>query len=183
MRRVLIGLLFIAAAGILGGAVWIAVLMIRGGTSTADMIEAFRWQWAVLVGCAAVIVVVAVILQRTRPPAEQRDWTLTASLGAGACLYALVVRPWFPRSWLDGLPDSVAVLVALALSVGVAYAALRPVMKRRPAESGATGDRPRAESWFAKYDVIPGDLKVALEHTQSVPVDIDPVSSFPDVVK
>ena len=141
MRRLLIALLFIAAAGIVGGGVWIAVLMIRGGTNTADMIEPFRWQRAVLVGCGAVIGVVAVILQRTRPPAERWDWTLTASLGAGACLYVLVVRPWFPRSWLDWLPDSVATLVPVALSVGVAYAALRSVMKRRPAESGAAPDR------------------------------------------
>ncbi len=146
MRHLLIGLLFLAAAGILGGAVWVAVLMVRGGTSTADMIEALRLQWAVMVGCGAVIGVVAVILQRTRPPAERWDWTLTASLGAGLCLYWLVVRPWFPRSWLDWLPDSVAALVPLALSVGVAYAALRPMMKRRPAEPIAAADRghPRA---------------------------------------
>jgi hypothetical protein len=50
-------------------------------------------------------------------------------------------------------------------------------------EMEATGDRQRAENWFAKYDVIPSDLKTALEHVQNVPVDIDPVSAFPDVVK
>jgi len=39
----------------------------------------------------------------------------------------------------------------------------------------ATGDRARAEAWFAKYDKIPGDLEKALGATTNIPVDIDPV--------
>jgi len=39
----------------------------------------------------------------------------------------------------------------------------------------ATGDRARAEAWFAKYDRIPADLEKALAATRNIPVDIDPV--------
>lgn len=39
----------------------------------------------------------------------------------------------------------------------------------------ATGDRARAEAWFAKYDTMPADLTQALKTTSDVPVDIDPV--------
>jgi hypothetical protein len=45
-------------------------------------------------------------------------------------------------------------------------------------EIEATGDRSRAEKWFAKYDVMPAELKTALETTSDLPVDIDPVFSF-----
>jgi hypothetical protein len=44
----------------------------------------------------------------------------------------------------------------------------------------ATGDRARAENWFKKYDVMPADLKAALDTTKDVPVDVDPVGSFPE---
>jgi hypothetical protein len=47
-------------------------------------------------------------------------------------------------------------------------------------EIEAAGDRARAENWFKKYDVMPADLKVALETTKEVPVDVDPVVSFPE---
>jgi hypothetical protein len=47
-------------------------------------------------------------------------------------------------------------------------------------EIEATGDRARAENWFKKYDVMPADLKAALATTKDVPVDVDPVSSFPE---
>jgi len=47
----------------------------------------------------------------------------------------------------------------------------------------ATGDRGRAETWFKKYDVMPDELKAALDKTKDVPVDIDPVSSFPEPVR
>ena len=47
-------------------------------------------------------------------------------------------------------------------------------------EIEATGDRMRAENWFQKYDVMPPELKSALDTTKDVPVDIDPVSSFPE---
>ncbi len=41
-------------------------------------------------------------------------------------------------------------------------------------EIEATGDRARAEAWFAKYDRMPAELKTALEAAKDVPVDIDP---------
>lgn len=50
-------------------------------------------------------------------------------------------------------------------------------------EIEATGDRPRAEAWFAKYDVMPAELKAALAATAAIPVDINPVFSFPDKVE
>jgi hypothetical protein len=50
-------------------------------------------------------------------------------------------------------------------------------------EIDATGDRARAESWFKRYDAMPPDLKSALDRAKDVPVDIDPIFSFPDRVK
>jgi hypothetical protein len=50
-------------------------------------------------------------------------------------------------------------------------------------EIEATGDRVRAESWFAKYDKMPASLQAALAKTSSVPVDIDPVSAFADQIR
>ena len=50
-------------------------------------------------------------------------------------------------------------------------------------EIEATGDRARAEAWFTKYDVIPPELQQSLEKAKSVPVDLDPVFSFPRKVK
>ena len=50
-------------------------------------------------------------------------------------------------------------------------------------EIEATGNRARAESWFKKYDTMPAELKSALAAASSVPVDIDPVFSFPREVK
>ncbi len=47
----------------------------------------------------------------------------------------------------------------------------------------ATGDRARAEAWFAKYDRMPATLTTALAATKDIPVDIDPVFSFPDDVR
>jgi hypothetical protein len=46
-------------------------------------------------------------------------------------------------------------------------------------EIEATGDRQRAENWFKKYDQMPAELKTALKVTENIPVDIDPVYSFP----
>jgi hypothetical protein len=46
-----------------------------------------------------------------------------------------------------------------------------------------TGDRRRAEAWFTKYDKIPGELQHALAATAGIPVDLDPVFSFPDKVQ
>jgi hypothetical protein len=50
-------------------------------------------------------------------------------------------------------------------------------------EIEATGDRARAEAWFNKYGTMPADLKAALDKTTSVPVDIDPITSFGDNVR
>jgi hypothetical protein len=50
-------------------------------------------------------------------------------------------------------------------------------------EIEATGDRARAEAWFNKYDKMPATLKAALAKTNSVPVDIDPVSTFADRIR
>jgi hypothetical protein len=50
-------------------------------------------------------------------------------------------------------------------------------------EIEATGDRSRAENWFTKYGAMPGDLKTSLESASDVPVDIDPVFSFPARVR
>ena len=47
----------------------------------------------------------------------------------------------------------------------------------------ATGDRARAEAWFAKYGSIPPELAMALGAASDVPVDIDPISSFPEPVR
>ena len=47
-------------------------------------------------------------------------------------------------------------------------------------EQEATGDRARVEAWFAKYGTIPADLAKALGAASDVPVDIDPIWSFPE---
>jgi Peptidase family M49 len=50
-------------------------------------------------------------------------------------------------------------------------------------EIEATGDRVRAENWFKRYDVMPAELKTALDKANDVPVDIDPIFAFPDRVE
>ncbi len=50
-------------------------------------------------------------------------------------------------------------------------------------EMEATGDRARTEAWFKKYDVIPQDLQKSLDKASDVPVDVDPIFSFPRKVK
>jgi hypothetical protein len=50
-------------------------------------------------------------------------------------------------------------------------------------EQEATGDRARADGWFTKYDKMPADLKAALGAAKDVPVDIDPIFSFPETVE
>ncbi len=47
----------------------------------------------------------------------------------------------------------------------------------------ATGDRARAEAWFAKYDKMPAELRSALQAAKDVPVDIDPLMSFREGVE
>lgn len=50
-------------------------------------------------------------------------------------------------------------------------------------EMEATGDRARAESWFKKYDVISPEVQQALDKGKSVPLDVDPLFSFPREVR
>lgn len=139
MRRLLIGLLLLVAASILGGGIWIAVLTMHGGDDAAQLLESFRWQWLSVIAGSALICILAVILQLTRPAAEKWNWTFTASLGIGTCLYALLVRPILPPQWIQALPVPLSGLVPLAVAIGVAYAVLLPILRRNPAESSAVG--------------------------------------------
>jgi hypothetical protein len=50
-------------------------------------------------------------------------------------------------------------------------------------EIEATGDRARAEAWFAKYDKMPGELRSALDAAKDVPVDVDPYPAFREGVR
>ena len=50
-------------------------------------------------------------------------------------------------------------------------------------EIEATGDRSRAENWFKKYGQMPDALRTALQSASSVPVDVEPVYSFPVKVR
>jgi hypothetical protein len=66
---------------------------------------------------------------------------------------------------LDHMPEAVAVLAKELL------------------EQEATGDRARVEAWFAKYGSVPPELSKALEAASDVPVDIDPISAFPEPMR
>lgn len=46
-------------------------------------------------------------------------------------------------------------------------------------EIEATGDRSRAERWFAKYDKMPADLAKSLDSVTNLPVDVEPHFDFP----
>ena len=50
-------------------------------------------------------------------------------------------------------------------------------------EMEATGDRERVEKWFKKYGEMPDTLKSALARTSDIPVDIDPIFSFPEPIR
>lgn len=50
-------------------------------------------------------------------------------------------------------------------------------------EQEATGDRARAEQWFGRYDSMPAELQSALKAASQVPVDIEPIFSFPEPVQ
>jgi hypothetical protein len=50
-------------------------------------------------------------------------------------------------------------------------------------EIEATGGRAHAEAWFERYGKMPPTLQSALAKTGDVPVDIDPVFSFPEKVQ
>jgi hypothetical protein len=48
----------------------------------------------------------------------------------------------------------------------------------------ATGDRARAERWMTRYGTMPVALKAALDKTtNSVPVDVDPITAFGEAVR
>lgn len=49
-------------------------------------------------------------------------------------------------------------------------------------EIEAAGDRDRAENWFKKYGEMPPELKNALAAVKDVPVDVDPVFSFMEIL-
>jgi Peptidase family M49 len=66
------------------------------------------------------------------------------------------------------------------------YAKIAPAIARLAKElleQEATGDRARAEAWFAKYDKMPATLKSALDAAKDVPIDVDPTFSFPEVIE
>jgi hypothetical protein len=50
-------------------------------------------------------------------------------------------------------------------------------------EIEATGDRARAESWFARYEKMPAELRSTLDAARDVPIDIDPRIAFPEGVE
>jgi hypothetical protein len=50
-------------------------------------------------------------------------------------------------------------------------------------EIEATGDRQRAEAWFARYEKMPADLKLAFSKTGEVPIDIVPEFAFADNIR
>jgi hypothetical protein len=50
-------------------------------------------------------------------------------------------------------------------------------------EMEATGDRRRAEAWMKKYDTMPAELQAALKGASDIPVDVDPIFSFPEQVR
>ena len=50
-------------------------------------------------------------------------------------------------------------------------------------EQEATGDRERVEAWFKKYGTVPPALAKALGAASDVPVDIDPIFSFPEPMR
>jgi len=50
-------------------------------------------------------------------------------------------------------------------------------------EQEATGDRARTAAWFAKYEVLPDHLKNAFTQVSDIPVDIQPIYSFPEEIR
>ncbi len=67
--------------------------------------------------------------------------------------------------------------VVFALDFGKFPAAIES-LTRELLEIEATGDRARAEQWFARYSSVPPALQSALDSTKDVPVDIFPKFSW-----
>ncbi len=64
------------------------------------------------------------------------------------------------------------------------YAKIAPAvadLAKELLEQEATGDRGRAEAWFAKYDTMPAGVSAALAAAGGVPIDIDPTFAFPEI--
>ncbi len=57
------------------------------------------------------------------------------------------------------------------------------ILARELLEMEATGDRVRVQSWFTRYGSVPAQLKNALDQVKDIPVDIDPISAFPENVQ
>jgi hypothetical protein len=53
------------------------------------------------------------------------------------------------------------------------------ILAKELLEIEATGDGPRAEKWFARYDKMPQELRTTLAGVQNVPVDVQPEFSWP----
>jgi hypothetical protein len=66
---------------------------------------------------------------------------------------------------------------------GAKMPAALAVLAKELLEIEATGDRARAEGWFARYDKMPPELSATLEAARDVPVDIDPRVPFPEGVE
>jgi len=67
----------------------------------------------------------------------------------------------------------------------VDYAKMPPALAglaKELLEQEATGNRARAEAWFAKYDKMPPSLSSVLAAAKDVPVDVDPIFSFAEPV-
>ncbi|HXN23976.1 MAG TPA: Zn-dependent hydrolase [Candidatus Dormibacteraeota bacterium] len=56
-------------------------------------------------------------------------------------------------------------------------------LTRQLLEMEASGQRALVEAWFAKYAVMPDHLIEALEKVTGIPVDIEPIFSFPEVIR
>jgi len=48
-------------------------------------------------------------------------------------------------------------------------------------EIEAAGDSKRAEAWFTKYGQMPPELSAAIRNVKNVPVDVDPISDWPEL--
>ena len=69
------------------------------------------------------------------------------------------------------------------LQVQQAFAVAVASLAKELLEIEATGNRARAEAWFKKYGTMPAGLTAALSKTGSVPVDVDPITSFGETVR
>jgi hypothetical protein len=68
----------------------------------------------------------------------------------------------------------------------VAYEKMRDAiaaLTKELLEIEATGDRARADAWFARYDKMPDDLRAALDAQKDIPIDFDPLVPFKEGVE